>query len=152
MKLFSLVVGLGAVVFLLNSCVSSGPRADVQVKAGADLGQYDLVYVMPESDWIANHTITGLLIQELQRRRYAVKIETIPEEAYSRALILKIDSAGAKDQPGVGPTNRLKQLRFRLRAYHEGDLATVSYSGATLDSIGQKELVNQIGDELFGAR
>ena len=151
MKNFAFVVGLVG-VFLLNSCVSSGPKPDVQVKAGAELGQYDLVYVMPANDWIANHTITGLLIQELQRRRYAVKIGMIPEEAYTRALMLKIDSAGAKDESGVGPTNRLKQLSFRLRSFHEGDLVSVSYSGSTLDSIGQKELVDRIGDEIFGSR
>ncbi|MFT5464945.1 MAG: hypothetical protein ACI8UO_000031 [Verrucomicrobiales bacterium] len=140
-----------AVAFLLNSCVS-GPTADVHVKAGADLGWYDMVFVMAESDWIANHTITGLLIQELQRRRYSVKIGQVPEEAYARALMLKIDSAGAKNESGEGPTNRLKQLRFRLRQFHDGDLATVVYSGATLDPIGQKELVRQIADEIFGAR
>lgn len=144
-----LALAAASAVFLLSSCVS-GPQADVQVRGGANLGQYEIIFVNPGDAWIANHTITGLLMQELQRRGYAVKLGVPPAEALARSMTLTISQAGSKRDAGAGANNKLRFLTFELRSAQEGVLATASYDGETLDPIGQKQLTTQIADQLFG--
>lgn len=149
----SILPSVVLVVFALAlSACESGPRAESHVSPGAELGSYPLIYLMPETPWMANHSIVGLLTQELERRGYAVKLEFQPEESRSNSLILKLDYVGEKKEPDTGSTTKLRYLRFRLRDFAKGDLASVDYSGSTVDLIGQKELVRRAADDLFGPR
>ena len=137
----------------LSSCLTSEPRADVQVTPGADLGKYRIVYFSFEDAWAANHSIVQLLQQEMQRRSYAVKVGSMLEEDRGRSMVLNLKHAGQSQDTQEGSVNKLRYLRFDLTDAVSGQLlASVNRDGGgDLDPIEQKQFAKTLADDLFGA-
>ncbi len=149
-------LGLPVLAFLalvLSSCLTSEPRADVQVTPGADLGRYKIVYFTFEDAWAANHTIVQLLQQEMQRRSYAVKVGEPLEEDKGRSMVLNLKHAGQSQDAQKGSVEKLRYLRFDLTDARSGQLlASVNRDGGgDLDPIEQKQFAKTLADDLFGA-
>ncbi len=138
---------------LLASCLSSDPRADVQLTPGAKLGEFEIIYFTFEDAWAANHSIVQLLQQEMQRRSYSVKVGPILEEDKDQAMVLNLKQAGENKDPQKGSVSKLRYLRFDLRdASSDRLLASVNReSRSEMDPIEQKRFASTLADDLFGA-
>ena len=147
-RYLSLFAAIAAVA--LSSCGT--PSAEISKAPGAAFGSYEFVFVSVDDAWVANHVVIEVLQQELQRRGYAIKIGDPTPELAARSMTLKIDHAGATKKTNKGSLQMLKYLRFRLLDSPSGNqLASVEYDEDTLDRIGQKTLMADIADELFGS-
>lgn len=140
---------LGA--FSLNSCLTSDPRADIQVTPGTKLGDYQIVYFVFEDAWAANHSIVQLLQQEFQRRSFAIKVGPPLEEDKAISTILSLKHAGEKQDSQKGSVSKLRYLRFDLTDASSGKLlASVNRDhGSEMDPIEQKLFAKSLVDDLL---
>ncbi|MEM1296533.1 MAG: hypothetical protein AAGH89_14285 [Verrucomicrobiota bacterium] len=139
-------------VLTLNSCLTSDPRADVQVTPGTQLGDYQIVYFVFEDAWAANHSIVQLLQQEFQRRSFAIKVGPPLDEDKSISTVLRLKHAGERENPQKGSVAKLRYLRFDLTDATTGKLlASVNRDhGSEMDLIEQKLFAKTLVDDLLG--
>ena len=153
---FRNVLWVASAVFtlVLSSCLTSEPRADIQMTPGAKLGGFDIIYFEFEDAWAANHSVVQLLQQEMQRRSFAIKVGPPTPEDKSRSMVLKLKHAGENRDSQKGSVNKLRFLNFDLVDASSGRLlASVDRDGGSeMDPIEQKLFVKTLADDLFGAR
>tara|TARA_R110002096_G_scaffold215310_7_gene403072 strand:+ start:655 stop:1119 length:465 start_codon:yes stop_codon:yes gene_type:complete len=145
------LTGIVVTALTLCSCLTSEPRADVQVTPGTKLGDYQIVYFVFEDAWAANHSIVQLLQQEFQRRSFAIKVGPPLEEDKSISTVLRLKHAGENKDSQKGSVTSLRYLRFDLTDASSGKLlASVNRDhGSDMDPIEQKLFAKALVDDLL---
>lgn len=135
-------------LLLLTSCVSFSPI--VRKAPDSRIVGYDLVYFTFGDAWPANHSMSQALQQEFERHRFVVLLEEPKPALWDRTLRLRLDLATNVRVSGRERADRLSHLGFRLEQMTDGkEVGRVIYQGLGLDQIEQRDLAEEIVDELL---
>lgn len=134
----------------LSSCVTLAPL--VKRDPATPLTSFELVYFKFGDAWSTHHTMTEVLGQEFERRGFVVMLKEPDLELWPRTLQLRLDLVEDARTRGKEQSDRVSRLGFRLEQMVDGkQLGHVVYKGIELDRIGQRDLAEEIVNQLLKA-
>lgn len=144
-----IVWGVLALV-LVSSCVTLAPL--VKRDPATPLTAFELVYFKFGDAWATHHTMTEVLGQEFERRGFVVLLKEPAPDLWPRTLQLRLDLVEDARTRGKEQSDRVGRLGFRLEQMIDAkELGHVVYKGIELDRIGQRDLAEEIVDQLLKA-
>jgi hypothetical protein len=138
-----------ALLVLVTSCAVMSPTVETETRSG--LAGYDLVYFTYGASWSPQHTMTEVLQQEFERRRFVVLNKEPTEQIRERTLLLRLDTVEDARRSGQEQKDRMGQMAFRLERMVDGvEVGRASCKSVIgLDRIEQRAVAEKVVHNLL---